>query len=80
MNFLKGSTGAWWVFFIVAIFLIIGGIVFYLRKNIPGIAEYEEEDEEKIAQDNLSRILVSVEEEKKQEEKLKELEDDKKDE
>ena len=50
----------------LGIFIVIGIIVFILRKKIPGLVDYEKEDEEKIAQDNLSRILVDVEPEKKE--------------
>ena len=63
------GTAGWWVFLIVAIFAVIGLVVFILRKKIPGLVNYEEEDEETIAKDNLSRILVDVEKKKKDEEK-----------
>lgn len=64
---LQGTNSSWWwIFVIVGIFIVIGIIVFVLRKKIPGLADYEKEDEEKIAQDNLSRILVDVEPEKKE--------------
>lgn len=66
---LAGNNTGWWVFLIVAIFVVIGVIVFILRKKIPGLVNYEEEDEETIAKDNLSRILVDVEDEKKEENK-----------
>lgn len=67
MRTLQSTTSGWWVFVIVAIFALIGVIVFVLRKRIPGLAEYEEEDEQKIAEDNLSRILVDVEKDEKAE-------------
>jgi len=60
MIFLSGSNG-WWVFIIVAIFALIGLVVFILRKKIPGLVDYEEQDEEQIAQENLSNILVDLE-------------------
>lgn len=60
--FLSSSNEGWWIFGIVAIFIIIGVVVFVLRKKIPGLVEYDKEDEKKIAEDNLSRILVDVEE------------------
>ena len=60
MKFLSGSNG-WWVFLIVAIFALIGLVVFILRKKIPGLVDYEEQDEEQIAQENLSNILVDLE-------------------
>lgn len=60
MIFLSGSNG-WWVFLIVAIFALIGLVVFILRKKIPGLVDYEEQDEEQIAQENLSNILVDLE-------------------
>ncbi len=64
---LQGTNSSWWwIFLIVGIFIVIGIIVFVLRKKIPGLVDYEKEDEEKIAQDNLSRILVDVEPEKKE--------------
>ena len=64
---LQGTNSSWWWIFVIAwIFIVIGIIVFVLRKKIPGLADYEKEDEEKIAQDNLSRILVDVEPEKKE--------------
>lgn len=66
---LAGNSTGWWVFLIVAIFVVIGVIVFILRKKIPGLVNYEEEDEETIAKDNLSRILVDVEDEKEEENK-----------
>lgn len=68
--FLSGTQN-WWVFLIVAIFLVIGAIVFFLRKKIPGLAEYDKEDEETIAKDNLSRILVDVPEKKDEKEEKK---------
>ena len=82
--FLSGTQN-WWVFLIVAIFLVIGAIVFFLRKKIPGLAEYDkedegceddeefnfDEDEETIAKDNLSRILVDVPEKKDEKEEKK---------
>ena len=64
---LQGTNSSWWwIFLIVGIFIVTGIIVFVLRKKIPGLVDYEKEDEEKIAQDNLSRILVDVEPEKKE--------------
>ncbi len=60
------NSSWWWIFLIAGIFIVIGIIVFVLRKKIPGLVDYEKEDEEKIAQDNLSRILVDVEPEKKE--------------
>lgn len=60
------NSSWWWIFVIAGIFIVIGIIVFVLRKKIPGLADYEKEDEEKIAQDNLSRILIDVELEKKE--------------
>ena len=64
---LQGTNSSWWwIFLIVGIFIVIGIIVFVLRKKIPCLVDYEKEDEEKIAQDNLSRILVDVEPEKKE--------------
>ena len=64
---LQGTNSSWWWIFVIAgIFIVIGIIVFVLRKKIPGLADYEKEDEEKIAQDNLARILVDVEPEKKE--------------
>ena len=60
MKFLSGSNG-WWVFLIVAIFALIGLVVFILRKKIPGLVDYEEQDDEQIAQENLSNILVDLE-------------------
>ena len=60
MIFLSGSNG-WWVFLIVAIFALIGLVVFILRKKIPGLVDYEEQDEDQIAQENLSNILVDLE-------------------
>ncbi len=60
---LSGNSSGWWIFGIVAIFVIIGVVVFVLRKKIPGLAEYDKEDESKIAEDNLSRILVDVDDE-----------------
>ena len=60
MNFLSGSNG-WWVFIIVAIFALIGLVVFILIKKIPGLVDYEEQDDEQIAQENLSNILVDLE-------------------
>ena len=83
INTLQG-TSWWWILLIIGIFAIIGLTVFLLRKYIPGLTDYEKEDEEKIAKDNLDRILVDVEEEKKREEfnsqfKKKQDEDDKKD-
>ena len=68
--FLSGTQN-WWVFLIVAIFLVIGAIVFFLRKKIPGLAEYDKGDEETIAKDNLSRILVDVPEKKDEKEEKK---------
>ena len=59
MKFLSGSNG-WWVFLIVAIFALIGLVVFILRKKIPGLIDYEEHDEEEIAHENLSNILVDL--------------------
>ena len=47
---------------IVLIFLAIGAVVFFLRKKIPGLAEYKEENEDEIVNENLSRMLVDVEE------------------
>lgn len=44
---------------------------FLLRKKIPGLAEYDKEDEETIAKDNLSRILVDVPEKKDEKEEKK---------
>lgn len=67
INLASGAAG-WWIFLIVGIFAVIGIVVFLLRKKIPGLAEYDKEDEEEIAKDNLSRILVDVEEEKKEQE------------
>ena len=60
MKFLSGSNG-WWVFLIVAIFALIGLVVFILRKKIPGLVDYEEQDDEQIAHENLSNILVDLE-------------------
>ncbi len=67
MIYLAAGSG-WWVFLIIGVFAVIGIVVFLLRKYIPGLANYEKEDEEKIAKDNLDRILVDVDDEKKQEE------------
>ena len=61
MNYLAGEQ--FWMITIVLIICLIGLVVFLLRKHIPGLAEYEEEDEEKIAEDNVSRILMTLEEE-----------------
>lgn len=47
---------------IVLIFLAIGAVVFFLRKKIPGLAEYKEENEDEITKENLSRMLVDVDE------------------
>lgn len=65
MTVLKGTVDGWWIFIIVGIFILIGVIVFILRKRIPGLVDYEKEDENKIAEDNLSRMLMSTEEEEK---------------
>ena len=61
MNYLLGTQ--FWMITIVLIICLIGLVVFLLRKHIPGLAEYEEEDEETIAEDNVSRILMTLEEE-----------------
>lgn len=57
------SSGFLTVALIVLIFLAIGGVVFILRKKIPGLTDYKDENEEDIANENLSRILVDIEEE-----------------
>lgn len=66
---LSGLSSGLTIFFIVLIFVIIGVIVFVLRKKIPGLTDYKEENEEEIAKDNLSRILVDVEKNDDEEEK-----------
>ena len=63
MTFLASS--GWWMFAIVAIIGILGLIVFLLRKHVPGLVDYENEDEEKIAEDNINRVLMTLEEEDK---------------
>lgn len=63
MVILSGLPSGLTIFFIVLIFVIIGVVVFILRKKIPGLIDYKEESEEEIAKDNLSRILVDIEEE-----------------
>ena len=59
------ASSGWWMFAIVAIIGLVGLVVFLLRKHIPGLVEYENEDEEKIAEDNLNRVLMTLEEEDK---------------
>lgn len=66
INILASNNEGYWVFGIAAVFIIIGVVVFILRKKIPGLVEYEEQDEEEIAQENLSRILVDFEENKEE--------------
>lgn len=79
----SSEIGGWWIFAIVAIFALIGVVVFVLRKKIPGLAEYEKEDEKKIAEDNLARILVDIDEDEtnnlKKEEEKETKSDDKED-
>ena len=58
-------SSQFWMIAIVIIICAIGGLVFLLRKHIPGLVEYEEEDEETIAENNVSRILMTLEEEEK---------------
>ena len=62
MVVLNELNSGWTVFFIVLIFAIIGVVVFVLRKKIPGLTDYQDQNDEEIAQDNLSRILVDVDE------------------
>ena len=66
INILASNNEGYWVFGIAAVFIIIGVVVFILRKKIPGLVEYEEQDEEEIAQENLSLILVDFEEYKEE--------------
>lgn len=72
-----------WVLGIFAIAVVIAVIVYALRRFIPGLKGEEiPEDPEEIARENINRLVVSVEDEKDEDEDdiIEEVVEEKKDE
>ncbi len=56
------------IIYIIIIVLIIGAVVFLLRKFIPGLKDEEEKDEARQVEEEVNRMIVNPEPEKENKE------------
>ncbi len=52
-----------WVLYFLAVAVAIALVVWLIRRFVPGLADNEKEDPEKISRDNIERLIVTPKEE-----------------